>query len=64
VAHVPVDESVRSVLRHYLGSDAAILRAHAVWAARRLGQSDLAELVRNDLDELVRAEWNVPVTSR
>ncbi|NDA78314.1 MAG: tRNA epoxyqueuosine(34) reductase QueG [Actinobacteria bacterium] len=64
VASVPVDESVREVLRHYLGSDVAILRAHAVWAARRLGQSDLAETVRNDLDELVRAEWNAPVTSR
>ena len=64
VAPVPVDDSVRSVLRHYLGSDVSILRAHALWAARRLGLDDMLSRVRDDPDPLVRAEWTEPVTPR
>jgi len=64
VAPVPVDDSVRSLLRHYLGSDVPILRAHALWAARRLGLDDLADSVRDDPDVVVRAEWLGPVNPR
>jgi hypothetical protein len=44
-----------------------LLRAHAVWAARRLGRSDLlSELadVADDPDPLVRAELEAPVDAR
>ncbi len=64
VAPVPVDDSVRSLLRHYLGSDVSILRAHALWAARRLGLDDLAESLRDDPDVVVRTEWAGPVIPR
>jgi epoxyqueuosine reductase len=64
VAPVPVDDSVRSLLRHYLGSDVPILRAHALWVARRLGLDDLADSVRDDPDVVVRAEWLGPVNPR
>lgn len=46
VAHARVDDRVRTMLRHYLVSDRPELRAHAVWAARRLGCDELVrELV-------------------
>jgi epoxyqueuosine reductase len=64
VAPVPVDDSVRSVLRHYLGSDVPVLRAHALWAARRLGLDDVPESLRDDPDPMVRAEWDSSVTPR
>jgi epoxyqueuosine reductase len=47
VAPVPVDDRVRAVLSRYLSSDSSVLRAHAVWASRRLGCDDL---VTNFLD--------------
>ncbi len=64
VAPIPVDDSVRSLLRHYLGSDVPVLRAHALWAARRLGLDDLVDSVRDDPDVVVRAEWLGPVNPR
>lgn len=64
VASVPADERVVEVLRHYLGSDDAMLRAHALWAGRRLGLVDVVESVRDDDDPVVRAEWNVLVNRR
>ena len=33
-----------------------MLRAHAVWAARRLGHDDLLDAAADDPDEAVRAE--------
>jgi epoxyqueuosine reductase len=64
VASVPADERVVEVLRHYLESDDAMLRAHALWAGRRLGLVDVVESVRDDDDPVVRAEWNVLVNRR
>lgn len=64
VAPVPVDDSVRSVLRHYLGSDVPVLRAHALWAARRLGNVDVSDSLRDDPEPMVRAEWDRVVTPR
>ncbi len=51
-----VDERVEGVLRHYLEGDDALLRAHALWAASRLGRPDLCALVADDPDSLVRDE--------
>lgn len=64
VAPVPIDESVRSVVRHYLGSDVPVLRAHALWAARRLGYDRIPDDLRTDPDPVVRAEWDRSVIAR
>ena len=64
VAPVPVDDSVRSVLRHYLGSDVPVLRAHALWAARRVGWVDMVDSMRDDPEPMVRAECDSAVTPR
>lgn len=64
VAPVPVDDSVRSLLRHYLDNYEPILRAHALWAARRLGLEDMAASLRDDADVVVRAEWATAVSPR
>ena len=64
VAPVPVNESVRSVLGHYLSHRDPMLRAHAVWAARRLGADDLVVALRDDTDPDVVVEMNEPVPRR
>ena len=43
-------------MRTYLGHDDELLRAHACWAADRLGRRDLLTLVVNDASPLVHAE--------
>jgi len=48
------DADVRRVLNHYLAHADPILRAHAVWAAARLGLHDM--LPHTDTDPLVIAE--------
>jgi len=50
------DERVGRVLRQYLEGDDPLLRAHALWAASRIGRSDLVALVHHDADPLVRDE--------
>ena len=50
------DERVGRVLRQYLEGDDPLLRAHALWAASRIGRSDLVALVDHDADPLVRDE--------
>jgi epoxyqueuosine reductase len=59
----PASPAVRTCLRRHLASGDAMLRAHAVWAARRLGHDDLLAAVLDDPDEEVRAELaeGVPV---
>ena len=49
---------VRDVLRRYLADGSAQLRAHAVWASRRLGYPELADACRDDPDARVRAEFD------
>ena len=49
------DEQAIGVLRRYLASPRPVLRAHAVWAARRLGRDDLLTGV-DDGDTDVRTE--------
>ena len=45
-----------SVLRAALGSASPLVRAHAVWAAARLGRTDLLDAVADDPDPRVREE--------
>jgi epoxyqueuosine reductase len=44
----PDDDAVRAALRRHLRHADPMLRAHAAWAARRLGRDDLLELVTGD----------------
>jgi len=55
--HAP---EVLEVLRRHLAHEDPLLRAHAVWAARRLGREDLLEALRDDPDGWVRAELTAP----
>jgi epoxyqueuosine reductase len=60
------DRRVAATLGRALGDDDGLVRAHAVWAARRLGRDDLvtgAGLDR-DPDPLVHAELAAPVERR
>jgi epoxyqueuosine reductase len=50
------DPRVATALEDALRDPDPILRAHAVWAACRLGREDLLALVRDDPDPLVREE--------
>ena len=50
----PDSESVRSIVHRYVSSPEPILRAHAVWAAARLGLTSL--IPTSDTDEMVRYE--------
>ena len=52
----PVDPRTTEALTSALCADDAIVRAHAVWAAARLGRDDLVDICRHDLDPIVRAE--------
>ncbi|TEX44974.1 MAG: tRNA epoxyqueuosine(34) reductase QueG [Acidimicrobiales bacterium mtb01] len=56
IASTPVDEQVIGVLHRYLSHDDPMLRAHAVWAAGRLGRTDLVKFLVDDPDPDVRAE--------
>jgi epoxyqueuosine reductase len=56
----PVDPRVEAALRAALGDTDPLLRAHAAWAARRLGRPDLLSAVADDPDPEVRAELAAP----
>ncbi|MEX2294280.1 MAG: tRNA epoxyqueuosine(34) reductase QueG [Acidimicrobiales bacterium] len=55
---------VEAVLVRHLAHPDSLLRAHAVWAARRLGREDLLEPIGSDPDPLVVAERNALVPAR
>ncbi len=52
----PADPAVSDALRAALGDSDPIVRAHAVWAAGRLGRFDLLRRVDDDPDPLVAVE--------
>lgn len=54
------DPEVASSLARALAHPNPLLRAHAVWAARRLGRDDLAAACRDDVHPMVRAELAAP----
>ena len=64
----PSDVRVVAAVRRALAHDDGLVRAHAVWAARRLGRDDLLTGVDpaldDDPDPLVRAELAAPVDRR
>ena len=51
-----VVEAIATSLRH----PEPVVRAHAVWAARRLGHPELVEPLRTDPDPMVRDEMTAP----
>lgn len=55
---------VVAVLERHLGDPRPVVRAHAVWAARRLGLDELCADAADDPDERVRAEHGAPVVAR
>jgi epoxyqueuosine reductase len=56
----PADPAVEDVLEKALANPDGLVRAHAVWAARRLGLSQLLHAVAGDDDPLVVAELTRP----
>jgi epoxyqueuosine reductase len=58
------DPDVRSALASALADPDALIRAHAVWSARRLGCDDLLVDVLRDPDPDVQAELALPVVER
>jgi epoxyqueuosine reductase len=58
------DPAVADLLGRYLAHPDPLLRAHAVWAARRLGRDDLVAPLATDQDPLVQAELAGAVPSR
>ncbi len=60
----PDDKSVVDTLGRYLIHQNPLLRAHAVWASRRLGLEFLLESVRDDADPSVQRELIMPVRCR
>jgi epoxyqueuosine reductase len=59
----PDDERVVTALGRALADDDPLIRAHAVWAARRLGRDDLVDVagLAEDPDPLVREELAAPL---
>lgn len=60
----PDDQRARELLEIYLANPSPLLRAHAVWAARRLGHSDLVVDLADDPSPAVRDELQAPVRVR
>jgi epoxyqueuosine reductase len=60
----PGDARSRAALRAALADDDPIVRGHAVWAARRLGEDDLLADLAGESDPAVRAELDAPVARR
>lgn len=58
------DPQVGAALADALAHPRPLVRAHAVWAARRLGCDDLLSLVADDPDPLVHEELAAPVAPR
>lgn len=60
----PRDQDVRDVLGQYLRNENALLRAHAVWACKRLGLVSLLDCLTNEDDPMVTNELLVSVRTR
>lgn len=57
----PDEGEVERIVRHYVAHPSPLLRAHAAWAARRLGRPAWADATRTDSDPSVSGEWDVAV---
>ena len=61
----PADPTTIELLERHLASASSLLRSHAVWAARRLGRTDLADGLREDEQSSdVLVELGAEVVSR
>jgi epoxyqueuosine reductase len=60
----PNDPAVIAALDRALVDDDPLVRGHAVWAARRLGRTDLLGVVADDRDPSVAAELAAPMEVR
>jgi epoxyqueuosine reductase len=60
----PGDPATVEAMRRALDDDDALVRAHAVWAVRRMGRTDLCDAVANDPDPLVQEELTAGVEVR
>lgn len=60
----PLAEGVREAVERHLADERPVVRAHAVWAARRLGFDDLWPALADDPDPDVRAEVAAVVVRR
>lgn len=58
------DPAVVAALRRHLAHPDPLLRAHAVWASRRLGREDLVRRLTGDTDPRVQAELAATVPQR
>lgn len=56
VARIPLDSRVETVLETYARGDDPYLRAHALWAAQRLGCDRVVTALAQDSDPVVAAE--------
>ena len=50
------DSQAAALIGHYLSDPDPLLRAHAVWAAARIGRPDLVGEAGNEPDPTVREE--------
>jgi epoxyqueuosine reductase len=58
------DPTVVALIERYVSHPVPLLRAHAVWAARRLGLDELSAAAAADPDPAVRAELSAPTAAR
>jgi epoxyqueuosine reductase len=63
-ASLPVADDVRDAVERHCRHPRALVRAHAVWAARRLGLHACIDPLQDDEDPLVRAELAAEVPAR
>ncbi len=60
----PATPGVEALLQRHLGHQQILLRAHAIWAARRLGRTDLVAPFNGDREPAIRAELDATVEAR
>lgn len=60
----PTDSDVVRAVAEALHHHEPVVRAHAVWAARRLGHPELLDAVADDSDVMVREELEAPAPTR
>lgn len=60
----PSDPATKQLVVRYLADESELLRAHAVWAARRLGMTDLLDDLADDPSPLVRRELSPTIVVR
>ena len=60
----PADPHVRAAVERFAASSDAMVRSHALWAARRLGYDTIVEAAADDRSPLVRHELDLEVPAR